>query len=149
MNNDPQRIPESCEVFREEEPTTFMRSHAGLGDTHGDPMEAMGNLFDVAILIGVGFMVVALSSFGLKELLSDEDLTIVKNPGTEQMEIITKEEGKIKTLKRTDQQAQGQGKAVGTVYQLEDGRMVWIPGSDSGGLAAPGAGGSQIATATP
>lgn len=140
-DNDPRHIPDSCEVFREEVPTVFMRSH-GLGDTHGDPMEAMGNLFDVAILIGVGFMVVALSSFGLKELLSDEEITIVKNPGTEQMEIITKQEGEIKTLKQTDQQAQGTGQAVGTVYRLDDGRMVWIPGSAAGG-------GTTTATPTP
>ena len=112
----------------------FMRP-TDLGDTHGDPMEAMGNLFDVAILIGVGFMVVALSGFGLKELLSKEDVTIVKNPGTDQMEIITKENGELKTLKRTEKQAQGKGQPIGTVYKLEDGRTVWIP--DNGG-APPG-----------
>ena len=33
-------------------------------DRHGDPMESMGNIFDVAILLAVGFLVVSLSSFG-------------------------------------------------------------------------------------
>lgn len=91
----------------------------------------MGNLFDVAILIGVGFMVVALTGFGLTELLSDDQLTIVKNPGTPQMEIITKQGSKIERLKSTDEQAQGPGSAVGTVYRLRDGRMVWVPGDDT------------------
>lgn len=94
-------------------------------------MASMGNLFDVAILIGVGFMVVALSGFGLKEILSDEQVTIVKNPGTPQMEIITKQGAKIERLKSTDEQAQGPGAAVGTVYRLRDGRMVWVPGSEA------------------
>jgi len=70
-----------------------------------------------------------LSGFGLKELISKQDVTIVKNPGTAQMEIITKENGQIKTLKQTPQQAQGAGKAVGTVFELSDGRMVRVPGA--------------------
>ena len=90
-------------------------------------MESMGNLFDVAILIGVGFMVVALSSFGLKEILSQEQVTIVKNPGTDQMEIITKQGKKVERLKTTPEQAQGTGSAVGTVYRLDNGQLVWVP----------------------
>lgn len=106
---------------------SLMNTNTDLGDDHGDPMEAMGNLFDVAILIGVGFMIVSLSSFGLKELVSKGDVTVVKNPGTAQMEIITKKDGKITRLKSTDKKAQGSGAAVGTVYKLDDGRMIWVP----------------------
>lgn len=108
----------------------LMNGHRSLADTHHDPMEGMGNLFDVAILLGVGFMVVALSGFGLQEILSDEQVTIVKNPGTEQMEIITKQGSTIERLKSTDERAEGPGAAVGTVYRLRDGRMVWVPGTE-------------------
>ena len=97
-------------------------------DRDGDPMEAVGNLFDVAMLIGIGFLVVALSSFGLKELLSAEDVTIVKDPGTTEMEVITKSEGKIERL--TDATAAGKGAAIGTVYRLEDGQVIWVPAED-------------------
>ena len=97
-------------------------------DRHGDPMESMGNLFDVAVLIGVGFLIVALTGFGMKEFLSSEDVTFVKNPGTADMELIRKQGKEIQRLKATDQAAEGMGKAVGTVYQLEDGRTVWVPG---------------------
>jgi len=112
-----------------------MRTNHALQDAHGDPMEGMGNLFDVAILIGVGFMVVALSSFGLQEILSDDQVTIVKNPGTEGMEIITKQGADIQRLKATDEQAQGAGAAVGTVYRLRDGQLVWVPGGNAGDAA--------------
>ncbi len=78
----------------------------------------------------------ALTGFGLNELLSEESVTIVKNPGTANMEIITKEGQRIDRLKSTSAQAQGTGIPVGTVYRLKDGRMVWVPGEGEG--APPG-----------
>ncbi|MHB1017800.1 MAG: DUF2149 domain-containing protein [Coriobacteriia bacterium] len=104
------------------------RGRGRFADHGGDPMESTGNLFDVAILIGVGFLIVALSGFGLQELLSTEDVTIVKNPGEADMEIITKTAGQIERLERTDDLGEGRGYAVGTVYRLEDGTMIWAPG---------------------
>lgn len=103
------------------------RSRNGLSTNTDDPMEMMGNLFDVAILIGVGFMIVALSGFGLRELLSSEDVTIVKNPGASDMELITKKDGKIQRLKATDTTAEGVGQEIGSVYRLQDGSVVWVP----------------------
>ena len=97
-------------------------------DHHGDPMESMGNLFDVAVLIGVGFMIVAFTGFGLRELFSAEDVTIVKNPGAENMELIQKKGQEIVRMKATDQSASGVGTAIGTVYRLENGQVVWVPG---------------------
>jgi hypothetical protein len=106
----------------------FMRRGRGLiPDRGGDPMEAMGNLFDVAILIGVGFLVVALSAFGLQEIVSAEDVTIVKNPGASDMEIITKTDGQIERLQRTDDLEEGRGYAIGTVFRLDDGTVIWVP----------------------
>jgi hypothetical protein len=91
-------------------------------------MSAMGNLFDVAMLIGVGFLIVSLTSFGLKELVSKSEVTIVKNPGRPDMELITKSKsGEIRRLKGSGRQAEGEGAAVGTVYRLNNGQMVWVP----------------------
>jgi len=98
-----------------------------LPDRNGDPMESMGNLFDVAILIGVGFLIMSLSAFGLQEVISAEDVTIVKNPGTSDMEIITKQEGRIERMQRTDDQIEGRGYAIGTVFRLDDGSVIWVP----------------------
>ena len=101
-------------------------------DRHGDPMEAMGNLFDVAVLIGVGFLIVALTGFGLREFVSAEDVTVVKNPGAADMEIITKRGREIERLKATDKTAEGVGTAIGTVYRLENGQVIWVPNDSSG-----------------
>jgi len=92
-----------------------------------DPLSGMANLFDVAMLIGVGFLIVSLSGFGLKELVSGKEVTIVKNPGKPDMELISKKGGRIQRLKGTGQQAQGAGSAIGTVYRLQNGQVVWVP----------------------
>lgn len=107
---------------------TFMERHrTRIPDRNGDPMDAVSNLFDVAMLIGIGFLMVALSSFGLKELLTSGDLTIVKAPGTPQMEIITRSGDTIERLVTTPEQAAGQGLPIGTVYRLENGQTIWVP----------------------
>jgi len=98
-----------------------------LPDRNGDPMESMGNLFDVAVLIGVGFLIVALTGFGLQEVVSADDVTIVKNPGESDMEIIIKQAGQIERMKRTEDVASGRGYAIGTVYRLEDDTVIWVP----------------------
>ena len=92
-----------------------------------DPMSMMGNLFDIALLIGIGLLVMALSSFGLKDLLTNADTTIVKNPGKSDMEIITRNGGEITRLKQTGNKTEGPGTAVGTVYRLQTGEMIWVP----------------------
>jgi hypothetical protein len=70
-------------VIRSGEHVSFLERRRQAGpDQQPDPMDAMSSLFDVAVLIAVGFLVVALLGFGLEELLSSEDVTIVKNPGT-------------------------------------------------------------------
>jgi len=94
---------------------------------HEDPMSMMGNLFDIALLIGIGLLVMALSSFGLNDLLTNADTTIVKNPGTPDMEIVTRKGGKITRLKQTGEQTEGPGTAIGTVYRLQTGEMIWVP----------------------
>jgi len=94
-------------------------------------MSMMGNLFDIALLIGVGLLVMALSSFGLNDLLTNADTTIVKNPGKPDMSIITRKGGKITKLQQTGQQTEGSGTAVGTVYQLQTGEMIWVPNGES------------------
>jgi hypothetical protein len=90
-------------------------------------MDATGNLFDVALLIGIGFLVVALSAFGLQDLLESDDVTIVKNPGASDMEIITKTDGQIERMQQTDDAAEGRGYPIGTVYRLGDGTVIWVP----------------------
>lgn len=109
----------------------YMRRRVTLvPDRNGDPMEALTNLFDVAMLIGLGMLVMALGSFGLGDLLASEDVTIVKDPGQEGMELIIKEDGRIERFSDADENAQGLGSAIGTVYRLDSGEVVWVPAEE-------------------
>lgn len=94
-----------------------------------DPMATVSNLFDVAMVFAVALMVALVTHFNMAEMLSNEDFTVVKNPGKENMEIIQKKGREIETYKAS-RQTQGEGtrgKRLGTAYQLEDGRIIYVP----------------------
>lgn len=110
----------------------YMRRRVTLvPDRNGDPMDALTNLFDVAMLIGLGMLIMALGSFGLGDLLAADDVTIVKDPGKPGMEMVIKQDGVIERFSDTGANAAGLGSAIGTVYRLENGEVVWVPADDS------------------
>lgn len=94
-----------------------------------DPMSVVSNLFDVAMVFAVALMVALVSRYNMTEMLSEEDFTMVKNPGKENMEIITKEGQEIKKYTPSeDQKTSGKrGKKVGVAYQLENGEIIYVP----------------------
>lgn len=99
------------------------------GEDH-DPLAVLTNLFDVAMVFAVALMVALVTRFNMTEIFSKEDFTMVKNPGTEQMEIITKKGKKIEKYtpsKNEQQDNNSHGKRVGTAYQLENGEIIYVP----------------------
>lgn len=95
-----------------------------------DPMSVVSNLFDVAMVFAVALMVALVSRYNMTEMFSQDDFTMVKNPGKEDMEIITKEGDKINKYtpsEENDADSQNRGKRVGAAYQLENGDIVYIP----------------------
>ena len=68
------------------------RRHFNHREEH-DPVGMLSNLFDVAMVFAVALMVALVTKFNMTEIFSKDDFTIVKNPGKENMEIITKEIG--------------------------------------------------------
>ncbi|WNY23333.1 hypothetical protein MmiHf6_06380 [Methanimicrococcus hongohii] len=94
-----------------------------------NPMNSVGNVFDVAMVFAVALLVAVVMSAGLTELMTDEDLTIVKNPGQENMQIITKtDEGiEIMEINAEEQIGGGIGEVLGQAYRLDDGRVIYVP----------------------
>ena len=94
-----------------------------------DPMSVVSNLFDVAMVFALALMVALVSRYNMTEMFSQEDFTMVKNPGKDNMEIITKEGQQIKHYAPSDnQQASGKrGRKVGIAYQLESGEIIYVP----------------------
>jgi len=93
-----------------------------------DPMSGMANLFDLAMVFAVALMVALVTRFNVSEMISDEDFTLVKNPGKPNMEIIKKKGKTIEKYKGTKgKSSKGKGKKVGTAYELENGEIIYIP----------------------
>ncbi len=95
-----------------------------------DPMSVVSNLFDVAMVFAVALMVALVSRYNMTEMFSKEDFTMVKNPGKENMEIITKEGEKINRYTPSEDQDSKdgkKGKKVGVAYELENGEIIYVP----------------------
>ena len=94
-----------------------------------DPLSVVVNLFDVAMVFAVALMVAMVMHLNMSEIFTKEDFTIVKNPGKENMEIITKEGNKINkyTPSATPSASQKKGRKVGIAYELESGEIIYVP----------------------
>lgn len=99
----------------------------------GSPMTSVANVFDVAMVFAVALLVALVMSFNIAELLTDSDITIVKNPGAENMQIIQKINDTIEIfeINAEDQIGGGIGDVLGTAYRLEDGRVIYVPENNS------------------
>ena len=107
-----------------------MRRRLLSGAEDDDPMSVVSNLFDVAMVFAVALMVALVTRFNMTEMFSQEDFTMVKNPGKENMEIITKEGQTInKYTPSQDQEKKSgkKGKKVGIAYELENGEIIYVP----------------------
>lgn len=109
-----------------------MRRGRGLLHTEedSDPMSVVSNLFDVAMVFAVALMVALVSRYNMTEMFSQEDFTMVKNPGKENMEIITKEGEKINRYTPSEDKDPSQsnkGKRVGVAYELDNGDIIYVP----------------------
>lgn len=95
-----------------------------------DPMSVVGNLFDVTMVFALALMIALVTRYNMTEMFSQEDFTMVKNPGKDNMEIITKEGQKINRYTPSeDQSSQSgtKGKKVGVAYELENGEIIYVP----------------------
>jgi hypothetical protein len=99
------------------------RTHA---DRAGDPLDGLVNLFDLAIVLAVAFLLAALASLKLTGVLSGKSVAVIQTPGKNEQTIVVKEGEKLKVTHVTNQQVAGEGEAVGTVYRLKDGRLVYV-----------------------
>ena len=76
------------------------------------------------------FLKSLVSRYNMTEMFSQEDFTMVKNPGKENMEIITKEGQKINKYtpsENQDAKSGKKGKKVGIAYELDNGEIIYVP----------------------
>lgn len=101
-------------------------------DRAGDPLDGLVNMFDIGIVLAVGFLIAALSSLGLSGAVNEGGLTkpalgeVTVKPG-ETVDDVPNEG--VKTV--------GRGTPVGTVYRLADGRLVYVTGDGTTSPVTP------------
>lgn len=99
-----------------------------LDDDDEDPLSGVANLFDIAMVFAVALLIALVVSYNIPELLDpDADLTVVKNPGQPDMQVIVKEGTSIKVMNMTAELAGGQGSRMGVAYRLQTGEVIYVP----------------------
>ena len=97
-------------------------------DEEEDPLGGVANLFDAAMVFAVALLIALVISASVPELLNPTaDITVVKNPGKENMQVIIKKGQEIKVMNMTEEVASGQGMKLGTAYRLATGEVIYVP----------------------
>ena len=94
-------------------------------DESTNPMLAVVNLVDVFLVI-IAALMISIAQNPMNPFAHDE-VTIIKNEGKENMEIIIKKGKEIKKFKSAGEIGSGQGTKAGIAYKMKDGSMVYIP----------------------
>ncbi len=93
-------------------------------DRAGDPLDGLVNLFDLGIVLSVAFLLAALSSLDLTNALTGK-ATAEKTRAADA--VVARKDDEVKQVQlKPGEKVVGRGKAVGTVYQLSDGRTVVV-----------------------
>ncbi|MDX6623454.1 MAG: hypothetical protein QOE75_1386 [Solirubrobacterales bacterium] len=95
-------------------------------DRAGDPLDGLVNLFDLGIVLSLAFLLAALSSLNLTEAITGESQS--KSSRTAPADsVVTDKDDKVKQVKiEPGEKVVGRGEAIGTVYELSDGRTVIV-----------------------
>lgn len=97
-------------------------------DSEEDPLSAVANLFDISVVFIVCLIIALFTTYNLLELLNPKsEFTLVKKNSQGEVEIITKKGIEIKAKRVTNQTLSGEGKKLGTAYQLKDGTIIYVP----------------------
>ena len=94
---------------------TGLGRHGRIEDAAGDPLDGLVNLFDIGIVLAVAFLIA-----GLGLTLDQRTHRLqTRTPTTQQTQTVPSPSSGAPA-------ASGHGQAVGTVYRLSDGQLVYV-----------------------
>ena len=94
-------------------------------DEELNPILSSVNLIDVFLVI-IAALLIAIAQNPLNTF-SAENVTVIKNPGKENMEMIVKNGKEISHYKSSGKVESGEGSRAGVAYKMADGSMVYVP----------------------
>jgi hypothetical protein len=90
--------------------------HGPIEEKAGDPLDGLVNLFDIGMILAVAFLIAGLG------------LTLDPKSGEVQQRNPAAQSGRILPSPAGGPSASGRGEAVGQVYRLSDGRLIYVKG---------------------
>jgi hypothetical protein len=98
-----------------------------LHDEHeaDDPILSVVNLIDVFLVI-IAALLLSIANHPLNAFSQDK-ITLIRNAGQPNMEIVTKDGQKIQRFQAAGAAGQGQGVKAGVAYRMADGSLVYVP----------------------
>ncbi len=94
-------------------------------DESDDPMLSVVNLIDLFLVLCVILMILVVQN--PLNPFSKDQVIVVENPGVANMKISYKDGQELKQYESTGEMGEGEGSKAGVTYQLEDGRMIYVP----------------------
>ena len=91
-----------------------------------DPILSVVNLIDVFIVI-IAALLIAVANNPVNPFISEEEVTVIKNPGKPNMEILIKQGATLERYTASGDIGEGDGAKAGVAYRLKDGSMIYVP----------------------
>ena len=98
-------------------------------DEELNPILSSVNLIDVFLVL-IAALLIAIAQNPLNTF-SAENVTVIKNAGKPNMEVIVKEGKEIKHYKSSGNIGTGEGARAGVAYKMNDVSMIYVPESTS------------------
>ena len=90
-----------------------------------NPASSMINLVDVFLVL-IAALLISIAQNPLNPFTAD-NVTVIKNAGKEDMEMIVKKGETIDHYKSSGEIGGGQGEKAGVAYKMSDGTMIYVP----------------------
>ena len=90
-----------------------------------NPASSMINLVDVFLVL-IAALLITIAQNPLNPFTA-ENVTVIKNAGQDDMEVIVKKGETIEHFESTGEIGGGRGTKAGVAYKMADGTMVYVP----------------------
>jgi len=94
-------------------------------DESSNPLLSVTNLIDVFLVL-IAALLISIAKNPLNPFI-DETVTVIKNAGQPDMEIVIKDGETVETYKSTGEIGEGDGVKAGIAYKMPDGSIVYVP----------------------
>ncbi|SHG80485.1 DUF2149 domain-containing protein [Ferrimonas marina] len=91
-------------------------------DEADDPILSVVNLVDLFLVV-----IAVLMAMNINNPLNQDNVMIIENPGEADMTITIKDGETLTRYESTSEIGEGTGVVAGQTYQLDDGRLIYVP----------------------